>query len=209
MKRNIFYKIIMPILLAGAMLLIFGTVSNAGNANISASSTNVEAGTAVNINVNVNAMAWNLKVSGSGISDKVVGGNMEGTNQATSKSYKLDTSKPGTYTISLTGDVTDANGTPSNISGSTTVTVKEKATPVQTPTTTTTPAQTPKQETPKEADPTFTSTNKTMYTTGSINLRSSWSTSSPATKVPAGTEVTVTGTSTQKSERICMVQSFI
>lgn len=57
---------------------------------------------------------------------------------------------------------------------------------------TTTPAQ---PATP--AEPTFTNANKTMYTTGNINLRSSWSTGSSATSVPAGTEVTVTGTSTQ------------
>lgn len=50
----------------------------------------------------------------------------------------------------------------------------------------------------QEKDPTFTSTNQTMYTTGGINLRSSWSTNSAATSVPAGTEVTVTGTSTDK-----------
>ena len=52
-------------------------------------------------------------------------------------------------------------------------------------------------EQPKQVDPTFTNANKKMYATGNINLRSSWSTSSAATPIQQGTEVTVTGTSTQ------------
>lgn len=71
-----------------------------------------------------------------------------------------------------------------------TVTVKAKQT-------TPTPEPTP-TPTPSESEPTFTSTNKTMYVTGKTNLRASWSTSSSATVVEKGTELTVTGTSTQK-----------
>lgn len=47
-------------------------------------------------------------------------------------------------------------------------------------------------------EPKFTQTSKTVYATGNINLRSSWSTSSSATKVEKGTELTLTGTSTEK-----------
>lgn len=47
-------------------------------------------------------------------------------------------------------------------------------------------------------EPKFTSANKTVYATGDINLRSSWSTSSSATKISKGTELKLTGTSTQK-----------
>lgn len=46
--------------------------------------------------------------------------------------------------------------------------------------------------------PKFTDVSKTVYTTGDINLRASWSTSSAATKVPNGTELRLTGTSTEK-----------
>lgn len=45
--------------------------------------------------------------------------------------------------------------------------------------------------------PTFTSTNKTVYATGDINLRSSWSTSSSATPISKGTAMTLTGTSSK------------
>ncbi len=48
------------------------------------------------------------------------------------------------------------------------------------------------------SEPTFTDTNKTMYSTGNINLRASWSTSSSATPIEEGTELTVTGTSKEK-----------
>lgn len=48
-------------------------------------------------------------------------------------------------------------------------------------------------------EPKFTSANKTVYAnTDNLNLRSSWSTSSSATRVAKGTELKLTGTSTQK-----------
>lgn len=76
-----------------------------------------------------------------------------------------------------------------------TVTIKAKEQkPVQ-PENPTTPE---KPTTPTVTEPKFTSTNKTMYATGDINLRSSWSTSSSATKIAKGTELTITGTSTEK-----------
>ncbi len=43
--------------------------------------------------------------------------------------------------------------------------------------------------------PNFTSVNKKVYTTNDVRLRSSWSTSSSAILVSAGTELTLTGTS--------------
>ena len=60
----------------------------------------------------------------------------------------------------------------------------------------------PKEETPKQEAPTFTDTKKTVYATSSststINLRSSWTTSSEAISIPVGTELTLTGTSTKE-----------
>ena len=47
--------------------------------------------------------------------------------------------------------------------------------------------------------PKFTDVSKTVYTnTDNVNLRASWSTSSAATTVPKGTELRLTGTSTEK-----------
>jgi hypothetical protein len=98
----------------------------------------------------------------------------------------------------MSGSVVDANKTEVPINKTVTITVAEKVQPAQQPTQQQTqqPAQT---QTPAQpAEPTFTNTNTTMYTTSDCNLRSSWSTSSAATGVKKGTAVTVTGTSTQK-----------
>lgn len=165
--KKIRYKIIMIIFFAGVLLLLNKSTSNAATAGISASSTNVKAGDNVSINVSISAATWNLKVAGSGISDSIVGVDMDVTNKSTSKSYKLNTSNPGTYTVSLSGDITDANGSSKNISGSVTVKVSEKNN-----------SNTTKSTTEESKEPSFTKTNQTVYATGDVNVRSSYSTSS-------------------------------
>jgi len=109
----------------------------AASASISANKTSVTVGTKVTITVKINAAAWNLKVSGSA-SDSIVGFNMDATNQSTTKTYTLDTSKVGTYKVSLLGDITDeSSDTAKDISDSVTIIVKEKSTTVQNNNTTT------------------------------------------------------------------------
>ena len=126
--KKVFYKIGLIMFFAIAYLIISNSASNAATAGISASSRSVSAGDSVSINVSVNAIAWNLKVSGSGVSDSIVGGNLdELANKSTSKSYKLNTSTPGTYTVNLSGDVTDASGTTTDVSSSVTVQVSAKS----------------------------------------------------------------------------------
>lgn len=194
--KKIHYKVIITILFTAILLFMTKSVSNAGTAGISASSTDVKVGDNVNINVNINAIAWNLKINGSGISDSIVGGNLdELANKVTNKSYKLDTSKAGSYTVKLSGDVTDANGTPSNISGSVTVKISEKQTPVEQPTTPTTPTQ---PSTP--AEPTFRQVNETVYVqTDSVNVRGTWSASGGQYgTLKKGDSVTRTGISSEK-----------
>lgn len=99
--------------------------------------------------------------------------------------------------------VFNINGT----SNTSTVTVKAKENvptpepepePTPTPTPDPTPTPTPEPEQEKEKEPSFRSTNQTVYATGDINLRSSWSTSSSATRVSKDTEITLTGTSSEK-----------
>lgn len=80
--------------------------------------------------------------------------------------------------------------------GSKSITIPGIKKPVEQPTQPTQPT-TPTTPTQPTA-PTFSNTNKKMYATDKINLRSSWSTSSAATSVEKGTELTVTGTSTEK-----------
>lgn len=203
--KKIHYKIVIIMLFVGIILFLNKSISNAGTANISASNKDVKVGDSVNINVSINAIAWNLKVSGSGISDTIVGGNLdELANKSTSKSYELNTSTPGTYTVSLTGDITDANGTPSNITDSVIVKVSEKndtssggnsGTTNNGNTTTTNNGNTTGNNDDKPKEPTFTTVNQTVYAIqDGINIRTSYSTSSNSLgKLKKGEEVTRIG----------------
>lgn len=188
MKKQL--KKIIFITIISALGIIFNcTRSDAASASIYASNTNVVAGDSVTINVSVNASLSQLVVSGSGISDSIDIVQPDLTNKTETRRYTLKTNGAGNYTVSLTGKIVDADRTQSDINQSVTVVANEKQQPV-TPTEPTTPTQ--------PTAPTFSNTNKKMYATDKINLRSSWSKSSAATSVEKGTELTVTGTSTEK-----------
>lgn len=123
MKKTI--KLLLVALFMLIAISAFSTVE-AASASISASKTNATVGDNVTIIVSYNAAAWNLSVSGSGISStKYVGNTDDAENASYSKSLSLNTSSTGTYTIYLTGDVSDGStGVTSSISQSVTVTVK-------------------------------------------------------------------------------------
>lgn len=97
----------------------------AASANISINKSNAYVGDSVTVTVSYNAATWNLHLSGS-VNDSEVGYNMDGVNQSGSRSWSINTSTPGTYTVTLSGDITDQNDTNSNASGSVSVTVTEK-----------------------------------------------------------------------------------
>ena len=176
-------------------VLLFNKV-DAATCNVSANKTNIQVGEQVSVSFNVNAGAWNFRINGGGLTSGdtsgLVGQTNTTANSNASKTYTFTANSAGTYTISVTGDITDYDtDQPINISKPITITVSEKKQeqPV-TPTEPTTPTQ--------PTAPTFSNTNKKMYATDKINLRSSWSTSSAATSVEKGSELTVTGTSTEK-----------
>lgn len=127
MKR----KLLLIIIAMFSITLVINGVY-AATATITANKTSVTVGTKVTITVKVNAAAWNLKVSGSA-SDSLVGFNMDAVNQTTTKTYTLNTSKAGTYKVSLSGDITDqSSDSATAVSSSVTVTVKEKTTTTNT-----------------------------------------------------------------------------
>lgn len=115
-----------------AMLIIIciGTRVEAASASITATKTTATVGETVTISVNINAAAWNLKVSGEGVSGgNIVGYDANGSNTSTTKTYSLNTSSVGTYKIKLTGDITDGStDVNTKISEPITVTVKAKET---------------------------------------------------------------------------------
>lgn len=133
MKRKLKYLLCIIVFM---LIIVLGNNIYAASANISASKTTAYVGDSVVINVTVNAAAWNLNVSGNGITGgSITGFNIEGINQITSKTYTLNTNSVGTYIISLKGDVSDGStDVTSDISKTVSITVKEKpANPVPTP----------------------------------------------------------------------------
>lgn len=122
-------------------------------ASASISSTNsATVGDKITITTTIKAAAWNLKVSGNGVKTTSYVDNTDNAENATiTKTLQLDTSKAGTYTISLTGDVSDGTtGATSNVRDSVTITVKEKSG-------TTTPQNPPPVTTTKSGDATLKS----------------------------------------------------
>lgn len=151
------FKNIKRSIIINLSILILGISSSlyAATADISASSYDVTEGTAVSINVGINAATWNVHVSGR-VSDSIVGYDENAENKNVSKSYNLDTSVAGTYTVSISGDVTDANGTNISVEKSVTVVVNKKEIPV--PEEPTTPSQNP--ETNNNVNNNITTTTK-------------------------------------------------
>lgn len=110
------------------LAVVVGNFTYAASAKITASKTSATVGDSVTITVTINAAAWNVKPNGAISGGVLAGFNMDGANQTTTQTYKLDTSKAGTYTAYITGDVTDADETSVNVNSSVTITVKEKQT---------------------------------------------------------------------------------
>lgn len=113
------------------------TTTHAASASITAAKKTAYVGDKVKVTVTVKAAAWNLKVSGSASGD-IIGFNMDGKNQTTTKTYTVKCSKVGTYTVKISGDITDENDANSIINKSVTITVKEKPATEDKDTTTTT-----------------------------------------------------------------------
>lgn len=183
-----------------SIILILGLQSKAyaATATISASKSEIEKGNSVNINANINnASSWELNITATGGNlnklDSRVGNTDSGNNE--SKTVTIGTftaSEAGTYTITLSGYVVDGESlSKATVSGTVQVTVKDPAPVVQEP-------QPEPQKPAVEETPNFTNANKTMYASKDINLRASWSTNSKATSIDKGTELAVTGTSTNK-----------
>ena len=119
---------------------VFSVMVNAAYAasvTIKAAKTTAYVGDKVKVTVTVKAAAWNVYVSGSASGD-IIGFNMDAVNQTTTKTYTVSCKKAGTYTVKVTGDVTDANDTNSSVNKSVTITVKEKPATEDKDTTTTT-----------------------------------------------------------------------
>lgn len=188
-------------------LIIFATVAislfskvEAASATISANKTTATVGDSVKVTLKINAAAWNINVSGSA-SDSVVGFNSDAENQTNTKTYSINTSKAGTYSVSISGDITDASSTtPEKISKSVTITVKAKSTSgSNSGSGNNTGGSTTKPSTPTEK---YTDVNEKVYsTTDGLNVRKS-ANGTIIGSLSKGDEVTRTGIGNQGWSRI-------
>lgn len=188
-------------------LIIFATVAislfskvEAASATISANKTTATVGDSVKVTLKINAAAWNINVSGSA-SDSVVGFNSDAENQTTKKTYSINTSKAGTYSVSISGDITDASSTtPEKLSKSVTITVKAKSTSgSNSESGNNTGGSTTKPSTPTEK---YTDVNEKVYsTTDGLNVRKS-ANGTIIGSLSKGDEVTRTGIGNQGWSRI-------
>lgn len=145
-------KIILTLLIGFSIAIVSNQVY-AASASISAGKTNLEPGQSTAITASVSATeAWNLKVTASG-------GNLSGTTadadaagSEVSKnviSATFTASAEGTYTITLSGQVTGSDLVKQSVSKSVTITVKKaEVTPPPTPNNNTTPNTNTTPDTP-------------------------------------------------------------
>lgn len=123
-KLYIFFVILIMIILTPQ--IVFG----AGSASISAPSS-VESSSNVTIKVTLsNVAAWNIKIKTSGATDGATKSYADATEDAenTTKTFSVtcNSKGTGTITVTVTGDITSADGANKDISLTKTITVKEK-----------------------------------------------------------------------------------
>ena len=186
MKKTI--KVLIAVIFFFIMLMIYSSVE-AATASISASKTNIKAGESTNIVVSINAAAWNVKVDGPS-SKNIVGNTDDGENARKSETIKYTPSKAGTYTFSISGDVSDGStNATTKVSGSVKVVVTEVASPSNN-----NGGNNNDQKPDQPKEPTFKAVNEKLYATGNINVRKSYSADSDKLgSLQTGDEVTRTG----------------
>lgn len=198
MKIKNIKKIMIFLLVIIMLLSLKSFAATTGSFSTSINSKEMKEGENISVSINTINCAGQFTVSSSNSSVASIDKSslwVEGT-----ETFTITANSAGTATISITAtDVGDNQNPSQEVTGkkTITVTVKAKEQPT-TPEPTPEPTPDPKPQQPTVTEPKFTSVNKTMYSTGEINLRASWSTSSSATKIPKGTELKVTGTSTEK-----------
>ena len=107
MKR-IYKKLLFMIITFAFLILFNANKANAASATISGSRT-VTQGESVTVTGSVTAGAWNLTLRGNGQSKSLVGQTSVVGNQSASTSISFTASNVGSYTFTLSGDITDFN----------------------------------------------------------------------------------------------------
>jgi uncharacterized protein YgiM (DUF1202 family) len=184
-------KTLLTMVIAIFVCMLNTPISNAASSSLTGSKT-VTVGDSVTVTASVSAGAWNLTLSGNGESKSLVGQTTTQGNSSASTSITFTASKAGTYTFTLSGDISDYDTeVTESVSKTCTITVKEKTSsggnnnsgsnggssnnsgPNNNSGSNNNSSSTSKT-------PNFTSVNETVYATRSVNVRQSWSTSSSA-----------------------------
>lgn len=200
-------KVIASVLII--LLLCFVNLTNVNAATVTLNvPTTVTEGDTITAKIAGKAEQWNLTLKANGTTI-ATSNNLtnEGSEITISASGIYKTTTKGTVVFTLTGDYSYTSGNTvktDDVNITKTVTVNAKT------------ATNPGGQTggnsggstggnnggttnkPTVTEPKFTSASKTVYAKSDVNLRSSWSTSSSAVKVQKGTELRLTGTSTEK-----------
>ena len=99
---------------------------NAASASISTNKTSMKVGETATIKISYTAASWNIQVTGA-VSYSSADTSSDAKNTSKSASLKFSPKKAGTYTVKLSGDVTDEDGKTTELSKSLTIRVKEKS----------------------------------------------------------------------------------
>lgn len=152
MKKTL--KTIIFIILMFVLIAILNAV-NAATASITANSE-ANVGNVI-IKANVTATQWNLKLSVNG-TEIATSSELENYEKNLTKTFQgtYNAKSTGNITVTLTGDITDADNTNTVVNQTKTINIKEATV----------------------AEPNFTTVNQTVYAKSETNVRASYSTSS-------------------------------
>ncbi len=201
------------------LILVFAVkvdVTKAVSTTLSASNATVKSGESFSVKVSssIKLSGWTISLtnsdkctlssaSGGEVSGgKVYGTSIDGTTSLATFNFKApEVTKDTTYTITFSGtEMCDASNAAdvNNTTCSAKITVKAKTTSNSgsgSGSGSSSSGSSSSSGNTTSKKPNFTTVNKKVYTTNDVRLRSSWSTSSSAVLVSAGTELTLTGTS--------------
>ena len=188
-------KKILKINLCLIMLFIFisctAQVFAAGSFSLSKSSSSITEGKKDSFTINGSNATGRVDITSSNTSVATVSSSSQWL-ENNSTTVTITAQKAGTAKITVSGTIADKDGNEATVTKTISVTVKAKSTSSSTNNNSNSNSTSNSGSTKKE--PKFTSVNQTMYTTGEVNIRKSYSTSSAIIKtVEKGTKITRVG----------------
>ena len=188
-------KKILKINLCLIMLFIFisctAQVFAAGSFSLSKSSLSITEGKKDSFTINGSNATGRVDITSSNTSVATVSSSSQWL-ENNSTTVTITAKKAGTAKITVSGTIADKDGNEATVTKTISVTVKAKSTSSSTNNNSNSNSTSNSGSTKKE--PKFTSVNQTMYTTGEVNIRKSYSTSSAIIKtVEKGTKITRVG----------------